>query len=150
MIESRIQLLAVAAVQSVADVIVSRDAIDAERRLTGVAVVGFMEALLMVQERRWLHEEHRKGSHADVVEAVTGIAAVARIRHLSEALAQLLDEDVDRRFHGQYLYQKWLKSTSAILSMTYDSVRQSIQNWEPKIRIADFGQPVRCLLRIGI
>ena len=52
MVESRIQLLAVAAVQGVADVIVRRNAAHAEQGLTGIAILGFVKALLMMQERR--------------------------------------------------------------------------------------------------
>ncbi len=52
MVENRIQLLTVAAIQGVADVIVRRNAVHAEQRLTGVAVVCFVKALLMMQERR--------------------------------------------------------------------------------------------------
>ncbi len=55
-----------------------------------------------------MHEEHGKRSHADVFEAVTGIGAVTRVWNLSEVLAQQLNEDVDREFHSQFLYQKRL------------------------------------------
>ena len=55
-----------------------------------------------------MHEEHGKRSHADVFEAVTGIA-VTRVWNLSEALAQLLNEDVDREFHSQFYIKNGCK-----------------------------------------
>ena len=90
--------------------------------------MGFVKALLMIQERRGLHQEHGKSSHADIVEAVTSIGAGAWIWQLLEALAQLLNENLNRGFDGRYLYQKRLKSTSTIITTTYDALQEPIQN----------------------
>ena len=76
------------------------DAPHAVERLTGALVVSFFELSLMVEERRRLREEHREGSHRDVLEPVLGVRSPAQVGKCPEDVAQFSKQPVDHEFHG--------------------------------------------------
>ena len=62
-------------IELLADVVVARQPLDAEQRPAGIAVAGFLEHSLAVEERRGPDEEHRKRGHDDVVKGESGVGA---------------------------------------------------------------------------
>ena len=76
------------AVQELPDVVVARDAVEAEQGVRVGPRAALGQRALVRQERRRLHEEHRQRRHADVGHRVAPVAAAARARQLGEARAQ--------------------------------------------------------------
>ena len=103
-VEGRIQVARIDSVQRLADVVVAGQLADAEKRPAGVAVAGFLELSLVIEKRRRLHEEHRECGHRDVVKAVLGVGAVARVGQLPAQMAQVIDERIHHELHAVPLY----------------------------------------------
>ena len=76
------------AVQQLSDVVVAGDAVEAEQGVRVAAPAAFGQRALVRQERRRLHEEHRRRRHADVGHGVAPVVAAARVRHARAARPQ--------------------------------------------------------------
>ena len=87
------------AVEQLPDVVVARDARQAEQRVRVRARAALGQRALVRQERRRLHEEHRQRRHADVGHGVAPVAAAAGIRHAREARPQPV-EMAPEALHG--------------------------------------------------
>jgi hypothetical protein len=57
--------------------------------------VAVAQALLMRQERRTLHEEHRERRHADITDRIGHVRSVTRVRERLAARAQALDQALE-------------------------------------------------------
>jgi hypothetical protein len=96
-------------VEHVADVVVAGDFGDAEQTGAVGAAMAFLELPLMRQERRALHEEHRKGRHSDVSHAVGRVDTTALVREPVQAAAQRSEQGIERTHARQ-------ESHSAVLA----------------------------------
>ncbi len=114
-VERRIQQLRVDVIEFLADVIVGGNARDAEQRLAGMTVVRFVEAALVVQERRTLHEKCTERRHRDIGELELAVGASARVGQCLEDGPQFTGQIVDCEIHGLWLYHNPTQSTSPML-----------------------------------
>ena len=105
-------------VQALANVVVAWNPSDSEQRCR-TAVAAFSHSPLVRQKRRRLHEEHRKGRHGNVAEAILRVPAAARILQLFHASAHLANQNIHHRIHGGKLYHHQSKRSSLLSCCIY-------------------------------
>ena len=110
-------------VQALANVVVARNPSHPEQRgRTAVAIAALSHSPLVRQKRRRLHEEHRKGRHGNVAEAILRVPAAARIRQLFDASAHLGNQNIHHRIHGGKLYHRQSKRSSLLSCCIYSLI----------------------------
>ena len=102
-VERWIQQLAVDMIEFFANLVIRENACDAEQRLTGMTVMRFLEAALVIQKRGTLHEECGKRRHRDIGELELAIVPGARVGQCFEDNSQFADQIVDREIQGLQL-----------------------------------------------
>ena len=110
-------------VQTLANVVVARNPSHPEQRgRTAVAIAALSHSPLVRQKRRRLHEEHRKGRHGNVAEAILRVPAAARILQLFHASAHLANQNIHHRIHGGKLYHHQSKRSSLLSCCIYSLI----------------------------
>ncbi|MDG4596712.1 MAG: hypothetical protein P9F75_13675 [Candidatus Contendobacter sp.] len=90
-----------------ADLIVRRDLMDLKQRLGVVLAQSLVQAALVFQKQRTLHEKHREGAQPGVHQRVARVLPPARIGKLLEGPADLFRHVVQRQSGAtkQYAHQ---------------------------------------------
>lgn len=82
--------LQIGGVEQMAKVIVRQDLMDPKQGLRVVLAQSLLQAALVFQKRRTLHEKYREGAQPRVHQCVSGVLPLARITKLLEGPTDLL------------------------------------------------------------